>query len=122
MHPEIERSFRRTLPRQWPRYATVAAITYAVNAANAHFRPAVLRRMPFRWLSYAYVLFWSDLILTFTALSLAMLVVCYYFQLRDRRIHTSLTEAGLVARGIIAGLLACVGFVIALHLDAGALG
>jgi hypothetical protein len=96
-------------------------VVYLVNFAHASIRPRVLQRIHAELLAELYVRVTTTVVITFTLTGLGALVACYYYALRERRIHTSLTEFGLGVRSVLAGLLAAAAFVLALHINAGGL-
>ena len=119
MESDIERVYRKSFPSLWPRFALWVLIAYAVNYCHAVLRPRVVHYLPSRDLLDLYLRTTSTIILTATFSGLGFLVVCYYYSLRDRRVHTALSEAGLAVRAVFAGLLALAAFVVAIHINAG---
>ena len=109
---------RRTLPAAWPRFALWLLLTFLGNYLHARIRPFILPKVPTEFLRDIYLRTTSGFFLTCTLVSGGGLVVCYYFALRERRIHTALTEFGLAARSVIAALLVLVAFVLALEVNA----
>ncbi|MBV9068344.1 MAG: hypothetical protein JO231_06515 [Acidobacteria bacterium] len=108
---------RRAWPGAWRRFAIWLLLTFAGNYVHARIRPFILTRLPSEFLRDIYLRITSGFFLTCTLVSGGGLVVCYYFALRERRVHTALTEFGLAARSIVAALLVLIAFVLALEVN-----
>jgi hypothetical protein len=107
---DIERSFRRTLPQTWPRVALWTLAVFGVNYLHSLVMARIVRALPGKFVAEIYVNVAAALITTSTLFSLGGLLSCYYYALRERRVHTAMTETGLAFRAIIAGTLALGAF------------
>jgi hypothetical protein len=114
---ELDRINRRTVPDSWPRFAIWLVLTFAASYLHTRIRPFIFARLPGEFLRDVYIRSSSALFLISTLASAGGLVACYYYALRERRIHTALTEFGLAVRSVIAGLLLLVAFVLALMIN-----
>jgi hypothetical protein len=92
-------------------------LTFVGNYLHARIRPFILTNLPGEFVRDVYLRCTSGFFLTCTLMSGAGLVTCYYFALRERRVHTALTEFGLATRSVIAALLVLVAFVLALEVN-----
>ena len=108
---------RRTWPAAWPRFAVWLLLTFVGNYVHARIRPFIVTKLPGEFIREIYLRSTSGFFLTCTLMSGGGLVICYYFALRERRVHTALTEFGLAVRSVIAALLVLVAFVLALEVN-----
>ena len=119
METEADRQMRRSVRGTWPRAAALLAGAYALNYLHTFVRPHILPALPNADIRYFYTVLVRGILLGITVTSVMWLVVCYYYHLRDRRLHTAMSEFGLAARSSVAGLLALLGFVLALMINDG---
>lgn len=108
---------RRTWPAEWPRFAIWLLLTFVCNYVHTRIRPFIVPKLPGEFLRDIYLRGTSSFFLTCILLSGGGLVTCYYFALKERRVHTALTEFGLAVRSVIAALLVLVAFVLALEVN-----
>jgi hypothetical protein len=120
LESETDKVYRHTLPEQRGRFALWVLGAFGINYAHAAVRPWIIRAIPTSFLKLLYLRIATTLIVTLTVISLGALVTAYYFALRDRRVHTAMSEIGLAARSIIAGVFALGAFVLALFVNDGA--
>ena len=121
MESAVERDFRKTFPQMGPRLAVLVLIAYGVDYCHAAFRSQIVRHFPSRDLADLYIRATSTVILSAIFSGLGLLVLSYYYSLRNRRIYSALTETGLAVRAVFAGLLALALFMLAIHINAGGL-
>lgn len=117
MESDFDRVNRRTWPAAWRRFAVWLLLTFVGNYLHARIRPFIVAKLPGDFLRDIYLRCTRDFFLTCTLVSGGGLVICYYFALRERRVHTALTEFGLAARSVIAALLVLLAFVLALEVN-----
>lgn len=116
MESDIDRSMRRTFPQNWPRFTIWTAAAFGANYLHSLVFTRILRQLPGDILPEIYARVAASAILTFTLAGLCGLVACYFYDLRDRRIHTAMTELGLAIRAVVAGVIALIAFVGAIWL------
>ena len=119
MESPVDRVYRQSFPPQRRRFALWVAAVYLTTYIHAAVRPRVLRLLPSKFLLELYVRITSTVLMTVTLVSFGALVVAYYFSLRERRIHTAMSEFGLAVRATIAGVAGLAGFVLFLFINDG---
>jgi len=119
MESANDRFFRQSIPSLWPRFLAWVAIAFALNLIHARFEQRILTSLPDGSISEFYLRATSTVILMLSIGGLGGIVTCYYFALRQRRVHTALSEFGLAVRSVVAALLAFAAFILAIHINAG---
>jgi hypothetical protein len=114
-----EQIYRRLFPQLIPRLAIIALAATMLTWANARVRSSVLAHIPGPDLQQLYVIATSTLSGTAILFSYFGLVVGYFYRLRTRKLHTSLSEAGLAFRAVVASVLAAAAAIFVIGLNFG---
>jgi hypothetical protein len=105
-----DRVNRQIFPALVPRCIAITTLATAFSWAHAQVRPRVLAHISGVELQRLYFTITSIALVGPATMGIMGIVVGYFYHLRNRQMHTSLSEAGLAGRSIVAGLLAFAAF------------
>lgn len=108
MESEQDRFNRHLFPSLVPRSIAITVVATALAWAHAQIRPHVLAYISGIELKRMYLTVTSTILMGPAIVGIMGSVVGYFYYLRNRQIHTSLSETGLAGRSIAAGLLGFV--------------
>jgi uncharacterized protein YciW len=110
METAQDRLNRQLFPSLVPRCLAITTLATALAWAHAQIRPRVLAHLGGVELQGLYLTVTSTVLLTPAILGIMGTVVGYFYHLRNRQAHTSLSEVGLAVRSVIAGLFGFLAF------------
>jgi xanthosine utilization system XapX-like protein len=95
-----DRLNRQLFPALVPRCLAITTLATALAWAHAQIRPRVLAHVSGVELQRLYVTVTSTALISPAILGIMGTLIGYFYHLRNRQVHTSLSEAGLAVRSV----------------------
>ncbi len=108
METAQDRLIRQVFPSLVPRFLAITALATALAWGHVQVRPRILELISGADLQWLYVTVTSTVLITMALVGIIGSVVGYFGYLRNRQRHTSLSEAGLALRSVLAALAGLV--------------